>query len=196
MNLLRHPSNIVFLIGFIVYVGIRHVFEQRVKGSETDFRRFGAQEKILISILALGIFVSPALYLFTPVFAFADYRAPKFVMWCGGAVMLTSLWLFWRSHADLGRNFSMTLEIRKNHQLVTKGVYRFIRHPMYASIWLWAIAQALLLQNWVAGMSALIAFAPLYFLRMPREEQMMFERFREKYRDYKNQTGRVFPRLT
>jgi protein-S-isoprenylcysteine O-methyltransferase Ste14 len=66
---------------------------------------------------------------------------------------------------------------------------------MYASEWLWALAQALLLQNWVAGWATLALFAPLYALRVPREERMMLDRFGEEYRAYMDRTGRIVPRL-
>jgi protein-S-isoprenylcysteine O-methyltransferase Ste14 len=66
---------------------------------------------------------------------------------------------------------------------------------MYASEWLWGIAQALLLQNWVAGWASLALFTPLYGWRMPREERMMLDRFGEEYRAYINRTSRVVPRL-
>jgi len=66
---------------------------------------------------------------------------------------------------------------------------------MYASEWLWGIAQALLLQNWVAGWAGLALFAPLYVLRVPREERMMLDRFGEEYRAYMDRTGRVVPRI-
>jgi protein-S-isoprenylcysteine O-methyltransferase Ste14 len=108
--------------------------------------------------------------------------------------MAGSLWLFWRSHADLGQNWSVSLELRQGHQLVTQGVYRRIRHPMYASIWLWALAQGMLLENWLAGWSVVPAFAVMYLLRTPREEQMMCELFGDAYQDYMRQTGRLFPR--
>lgn len=51
-----------------------------------------------------------------------------------------ALWLLWRSHADLGRSWMGTLAIKEKHALVTQGVYRHIRHPMYAAHWLWGIA--------------------------------------------------------
>jgi protein-S-isoprenylcysteine O-methyltransferase Ste14 len=104
--------------------------------------------------------------------------------------------MFWRSHADLGRNWSPSLQLREGHELVTEGVYRHIRHPMYASEWLWSIAQALMLQNWVAGWAGLALFTPLYVLRVPREEQMMLDQFGEEYRAYMNRTGRIVPQLT
>jgi protein-S-isoprenylcysteine O-methyltransferase Ste14 len=66
---------------------------------------------------------------------------------------------------------------------------------MYAAMWLWGMAQTLLLQNWIVGWAGLVLFVPMYVLRVPREEQMMIEQFGEAYREYMIQTGRVVPRL-
>ena len=74
-------------------------------------------------------------------------------------------------------------------------MFRRIRHPIYAGMWLWASAQPLLLQNWIAGFAFLVLFTPLYLLRVPREEQMMLDHFGEDYRRYLARTGRVLPRL-
>ena len=109
--------------------------------------------------------------------------------------MVAALLLFWRSHSDLGENWSRTLEIRKGHQLVTHGLYRWIRHPMYAAIWLLRLAQGLLLQNWLAGWSTFVAFAVMYFVRISEEERMMGDFFGQKYSDYMRRTGRLFPRV-
>jgi protein-S-isoprenylcysteine O-methyltransferase Ste14 len=178
-----------------VYVSIRHVFERRTQGVEKGVRRIDALEKILLVFVGVGNLLLPVLYLFTPFLAFADYRLPPFAPWCGSAIMWAALWLFWRSHSDLGLNWSAFLQMRKDHQLIRQGVYRSIRHPMYGSIFLFGIAQALLLQNWVAGLSGLVTFAPLYFVRTPREEKMMREWFGEEYQHYMRQTGRIIPRL-
>lgn len=109
--------------------------------------------------------------------------------------MAAGLWLFWRSRADLGQNWFVSLGLRDGHELVTHGVYRSIRHPMYASIWLWAFAQGLLLENWLVGWSVVPAAAAMYFLRTPREERLMRERFNGAYREYMQQTKRLVPRL-
>jgi protein-S-isoprenylcysteine O-methyltransferase Ste14 len=194
MNILE-PWNIVFFVGFAAYVGIRHVFIQRTKRERKAVSRFDKSEKILLAAMFPPTMLLPVLYLFTPLLSFADYCLPVAVPWCGAATMVVSLWLFWRSHADLGQNWSVSLELREGHQLVTRGVYRHIRHPMYASIWLWGIAQGMLLQNWLAGWSVLPVFAVMYFLRTPREEQMMCDVFGEQYRQYTRRTGRLFPRI-
>jgi protein-S-isoprenylcysteine O-methyltransferase Ste14 len=189
------PWNIVFLVAFIVYMGIRGVFARRARGNEKTVSRVDWSDRTLLSLVMAGSVLVPAAYLFTPWLAFADYRLPAFVPWCGTAVMVAAIWIFWRSHADLGENWSVTLELRKDHQLIRHGVYRSIRHPMYASIWLFTLGQGLLLENWLAGWSAFVTFALLYFVRTPREEQMMCEVFGQEYRDYMRQTGRLFPRF-
>jgi protein-S-isoprenylcysteine O-methyltransferase Ste14 len=66
---------------------------------------------------------------------------------------------------------------------------------MYASIWLWAASQALLLSNWIAGLAGIAAFAPMYFRRVPREEQMMRGAFGPAYEAYMARTGRILPRF-
>ncbi|MBL7959324.1 isoprenylcysteine carboxylmethyltransferase family protein, partial [bacterium] len=131
--------------------------------------------------------------LFTPVLSFADYIMPPVVSWFGIILMPIALWLFWRSHADLGSNWSVTLEIRQGHELVTDGVYKYIRHPMYAAIWLFGLGQGLLLQNWLAGWSALLGFAIMYFIRTPQEEKMMCDFFGQAYLQYMQRTKRIFP---
>jgi protein-S-isoprenylcysteine O-methyltransferase Ste14 len=77
--------------------------------------------------------------------------------------------------------------------VVTSGVYRRIRHPMYTAIALYSIAQALLLPNWIAGPSSLLAFIVLFVLRVNVEEQMMLEHFGDEYAAYMNRTKRLFP---
>jgi protein-S-isoprenylcysteine O-methyltransferase Ste14 len=64
---------------------------------------------------------------------------------------------------------------------------------MYSAFWLWAIAQALLLPNWVAGFAGLVGFGTLYFGRVEREERMMLDNFGNNYRAYMERTGRIFP---
>src|ERR1017187_6038608 len=128
MNIPIRPWNIVFLVGFITYCGIRGVFKRRTEGNEKIVRRLDALEKTLLVSVGVGSLFLPVLYLFTPWLAFADYHLPAFAPWCGTLLMMPTLWLFYRSHADLGQNWSVTLELRKGHQVVKQGVYRSIRH--------------------------------------------------------------------
>jgi protein-S-isoprenylcysteine O-methyltransferase Ste14 len=178
----------------VVYaIRIPHSLRSRkvaIAQSRADF-----SERIVLSSMTLAMMVLPLLYLATDIFAFADYALPHWAVFIGAAIPPPALWLFWRSHAELGRNWSPTLEVRDAHGLVTGGVYRRIRHPMYAAIALLALAQPLLLHNWVAGPPGLLAFALLWRLRLPREEAMMQDRFGADYDAYVAQTGRTLPKL-
>ena len=191
--MLSRPWDLVFLAGFIIYVFIRGYYEKQTKGQEKVLRRMDGVERALFAIVFTGTMLLPLLYLFTPLLNFAAYRLPAAAPWCGAAVMVLALWLFWRSHADLGKNWSITLEVRKGHELVRGGVYRRVRHPMYAAIFLFGLAQGLMLPNWLAGWSAFVGFGVMYLVRVPREEEMMLETFGQEYRSYMARTGRLFP---
>lgn len=185
----------VFLSGFVVGSVIRGLYTWRNRPSQRPDDRKAALDKLLLMLASVGLVVAPLLYVLTPWLDFADYHLPIWAGWTGAAVFAAALWLLWRSHADLGRNWSPSLQIREGHLLVTGGVYRHIRHPMYAAHGLWAIAQALLLQNWIAGPALLAVFLPLYLVRAPREERMMLGHFGEDYRLYMSRTGRLIPKF-
>jgi protein-S-isoprenylcysteine O-methyltransferase Ste14 len=137
--------------------------------------------------------VLPLTYVLTGQPRFANYTFMPALAWLGAAVFALALWLFHRTHQDLGRNWSVTLELREQHKLITTGIYSRLRHPMYTAFWLWALAQALLLPNWIAGPAGLVGFGTLFFFRIGREERMMTEMFGDEYRRYVERTDRIIP---
>ncbi|NIV39575.1 MAG: DUF1295 domain-containing protein [Anaerolineae bacterium] len=82
----------------------------------------------------------------------------------------------------------------EDQEVITTGVYRFVRHPIYAGLWLWACAQLLLIHNWVEGFAFLVLYVPLYLIRVPREEAMMVQQFGDEYRRYLESTPALIPR--
>lgn len=182
-----------YFMGLIIMFIIRLLYRWRNKTNQIVDSRETTLEILILSLVFFGMLVIPLIYVFTPLLSFANYQLPPWAGWTGVVVFTVALWLFWRSHADLGRNWSYTLELRKGHQLITSGVYKYVRHPMYAAIWIWGVAQVLLLHNWIAGWTHLVSFIPMYFLHVPREEQMMLDQFGEEYQSYMNGTGRIIP---
>jgi len=186
---------IIFLVGLILGSAIRASYGRgHTRNRTANLRKEGLAVWSLMCLWGCAQ-IAAICYVFTHWLDFADYHLPTWTGWVGAAVFAAAVLLLWRSHADLGRNWAPTLEIREGHALVTHGVYRSIRHPMYAAHLLWGLAQALLLQNWIAGLPALAVFVPLYLLRVPREEQMMLDQFGEEYRLYMNRTGRLMTRF-
>ena len=189
---------LIYLLGLVIAEGLRFPqrWKQRPVAGQTRAaqNRRGGLETALLGLLVLGVWVLPLVYCLTPWLVWADYRLPDWCGWLGTGVFVAGLALRWLAQRQLGRNYSSTLTVWKEHQLVTGGIYRHIRHPIYAALWLWGIAQPLLLHNWLAGWAGLAAIAPLYFLRVPREEAMLLEQFGDEYRQYMARTGRLLPR--
>jgi len=190
-----NPFKIAYWLAMLAQIIIRAPIDRQRRKEKKSERRFSTQEKVLLNLLLLGTFLLPLVYSATDWLDFANYTLPSWAGWAGVVVIVIALFIFWRAHVDLGLNWSPTLEIREDHTLITRGIFGLIRHPMYASQWVWVIAQPLLLQNWIAGFSSLLAFIPFYILRVRAEEHMMIETFGEQYRDYMNKTGSVFPKL-
>ena len=183
----------VFIAGTALSVVIRVPHDRRSQETKVTQSRKGTLEIALLAAMALGLLILPVVAMATSWLAFADYPLHPVAFALGALAMAAGLWVFHRAHADLGRNWSVTLEIRESHALVTQGVYRSVRHPMYSAIYLLALAQALLVPNFIAGPACLVAFTLMFALRVPREERMMLDAFGGQYRDYASRTRRVIP---
>jgi len=188
-------SSYVFIGFTAAYLAIRGVFIHRAR-RQHKIDKGDARDRLLVALVGVGQVVLPLLLLWTPALHFADRAQPFACLTLGAIAMLVGLWLFWRSHVDLGDNWSVTLEIDAQHRLVTRGVYSVVRHPMYTSFFISGLGQALLLANWIAGPAALVTVAVLVIVRVPNEEQMMITQFGNDYRDYMRRTGGVVPRLS
>jgi protein-S-isoprenylcysteine O-methyltransferase Ste14 len=186
-------AKLVWWAGIVGWYVIRYPHQRRARKTPIAARRERMRERLLLSISFTGLFIVPAIYVTTGAPRFAVYPFNAMLAWLGTVVFALSLLLFWRTHRDLGRFWSVTLEIRQTHALVTTGVYRHVRHPMYAAFFLWAIAQALLLPNWIAGLAGLVGFGILFAFRVGHEERMMEAAFGEAYRAYAARTRRVVP---
>lgn len=188
-------AKIIYVLLAVGWYVIRIPHERRARKTPVARSARGLREIVLLSISFAGLGLIPFIYVVTGAFKFANYPFQPLLAWLGALVAAGSLLLFHKTHRALGRNWSVSLDLRDSHKLVTHGVYRYVRHPMYSAFWLWAIAQALLLPNFVAGFSGLLGFGTLYLLRVGQEEQLMIEGFGAEYTDYMSRTGRVIPWL-
>lgn len=185
---------VVVLIMVAWYI-IRFRYARRSRRTPITRSARGPRETALLLTSLSGLGFAPLIYVATGFPAFADYHFHPALAWLGLVFAIAALVMFRLTHKALGRNWSVSLEVRENHQLITAGVYRHVRHPMYTAFWLWAVAQALLLPNWIAGLAGIVGFGALFFGRVAREERMMLESFGEDYRVYMERTSRIIPRV-
>lgn len=102
----------------------------------------------------------------------------------GSAIMVICTVLFIIVHIDMGDNWSPVPEQKENHQLVTHGIFRFARHPMYA-VFLWAAIGTLLATlNWLFAwcVSGSVGFV---MRRIETEEEILINIFGDQYREYR-----------
>lgn len=185
----------LWVIGIVSWYFIRRPYERRAKRVRVVSDRRSRSEIVGLAAALLGLGIMPGFYVATGIPEMADYPARPFAVAVGAIAFAAAMWVFRRTHKALGRNWSITLEIRDRHELVCNGPYAFVRHPMYTSFLLMGIGQAFLLSNWIAGLAGPVGFAVLFFLRVGEEERMMLETFGSQYRAYMEKTKRIIPYL-
>jgi protein-S-isoprenylcysteine O-methyltransferase Ste14 len=193
----RTAAVIVYVAGLVFAETLRvprrigHFRSCRLRNS--GHRRRDPFEYLVMAAVILGIWVLPLTYVVTPWLQPLDYSLPRWTSWIAAPVFAVSLLIRLIAHRTLGTQWSGTVEVPAEHRLVTAGIYGRVRHPIYASLVLWAAAQPALLQNLAAGWGGAVAVAIIWLLRVPREEQMMLEEFDGEYSDYMARTGQLVP---
>ena len=95
---------------------------------------------------------------------------------------------------QLGANWANQATLYEAQTLVTAGIYRLVRHPLYASlIWIFYGA-GLLYQNVAVLLANTLLFLPGMYYRAALEEKLLSDRF-PAYADYRRQVGALFPKL-
>jgi protein-S-isoprenylcysteine O-methyltransferase Ste14 len=192
-------AKLIWLIGGALWFVVRYPHQRRSRKVKIARSVGGRRDQLLLGASLTGLAIVPLIYVIVSFVAgspvFADYPFNPLQGWVGLMLMLGALWLFYETHRQLGKNWSVTLDTRKKHALVSTGLYAHVRHPMYSAFWLLAVAQAALLPNWIAGLAGIVGWGTLFFLRVAREEQLMIDTFGEDYRAYMRRTARIIPRV-
>src|SRR5262249_43126503 len=121
-------AKVAILVATVAMVAIRAPHGRLSRTIRVVESRKGSLEIFLLAVAWIA-FLIPILWIATPWFAFADYRLYLAPFLAGSLLLALGLWLFYRSHSDLGTNWSVTLEIREAHWLVPVVAYRRGHHP-------------------------------------------------------------------
>jgi protein-S-isoprenylcysteine O-methyltransferase Ste14 len=95
---------------------------------------------------------------------------------------------------NLGRNWANQIKNYQEHTLVQSGMYKVVRHPLYASIILMFYGACLVYRNIVSFIAVSIVFVPFMIYRARQEENLLIQRF-PQYHEYKQSTGMFFPKI-
>jgi protein-S-isoprenylcysteine O-methyltransferase Ste14 len=119
---------------------------------------------------------------------------PSGLRWLGLAAAVSALPLIWWTMRSLGNNVSASTATREGATLVTRGPYRFVRHPLYSVGTYAFVGLALLLQS-LGLMIILVPLVAWLPWRARHEEGRLLDSYGERYREYMGSTGRFLPRL-
>ena len=112
----------------------------------------------------------------------------------GTVVIFAGVFVNIKGRIDLGKNWANQIKIYEKHTLVNRGVYKIVRHPLYASL-IWIFYGACLVYlNFPALLANTFIFIPFMFYRANQEEILLQKEFPE-YKNYKLKTGMFFPKL-
>jgi len=188
-------SALVVVMALTMSVTVYYRLRAASSGEKISHREEGYLVAIVLRFLGLCLWISTFGYLLFPAyFQWAAMPLPAWLRWVGVMTgVFCSLLMYW-TLSSLGKNLTDTVVTRAAATLVTHGPYRLVRHPFYATAALLMASVTLLTANWLIGATSLAVLA-LLTIRVPREEQMLVERFGQQYRDYMATTGRFIPRL-
>ena len=92
----------------------------------------------------------------------------------------------------LGRNWSGVVTLKEGHELVERGPYRFVRHPIYTGILTMFLATALVRGHFSGFVGTLLMFAS-FWIKLRDEEKLMLQQFPERYKAFQQRAKRIIP---
>jgi len=193
-NIFRILAAVVLVTG----MGISFYFRlkaDRDSGEKIPRKVDGTLTMTFIRIGGLILWLSPFVYLINPDWmAWSKIGLPDWVRWLGvgiGALCVVLIyWLF----SSIGSGITATSATRTEHKLVTRGPYRWVRHPLYTVGSTMFVAFGMMADNWFIALMGIITFIGMA-MRTPKEEANLIEKFGDEYHEYMKNTGRFFPKL-
>ena len=110
----------------------------------------------------------------------------------GLALVLSGFTLAFVAFFTLKRSYSSTLVIREDHKLITHGVFRFVRHPIYLGVILVCIGMPVYASS-LGGLVTMSVMIPIFLVRIRLEERLLTDEFGDAYRAYKEATRKLIP---
>lgn len=167
----------------------------RNSGEKLSRNLDGKPLMFLIAIGGLALWLSPSIYLINPDWmTWSKLGLPELARWFGIVLGIVCLGLLYWMFSSIGSGITPVSATRKNHRLVTHGIYRWIRHPLYTLGTSLFVSVSLMTDSWFILVMAGLAFTILA-IRTPKEEANLIAKFGDEYREYMQRTGRFLPKL-
>ena len=130
----------------------------------------------------------------SPIHALGERFMPidRWAFWGGAVLTLAGLLVTVWARVHLGRNWSGTITVKQDHELITSGPYRLVRHPIYSGLLLAFMGGALAHGEW-RGIVAVVLTFWAFWWKLRTEEQWMREQFGLAYEEYAHRVAALVP---
>lgn len=193
-NIFRILAALVLFTGMGISTYFRLKADKET-GEKISRKVDGSAMMNIIRFGGLILWLSPLVYLINPNWMnWSKIGLPESIRWLGvGIGVLCTFGIYWL-FSSIGSGITPTSATRKEHKLVTRGIYRWIRHPLYTIGSSFIVSFGMMADNWFIAAFGILAFI-LMASRTPKEEANLIEKFGDEYREYMKRTGRYLPRL-
>jgi protein-S-isoprenylcysteine O-methyltransferase Ste14 len=191
------PFRAVLIVVFLVVlpIGIYHRLKSQATREKLDRRQEGLFILATLRPVGIAFWLELIAWMVDPGWmAWSSVSLPARLRWTGVGLIAVACGLLVWTFLCLGKNLTDTVVTRQKHTLVTRGPYRWVRHPFYDSAALLALALSLITANWFFFMTGVVMFC-LLIIRTRTEEENLVARFGDSYRAYMERTGRFLPRI-
>ena len=160
------------------------------RSKSTDIRRDKSSQKIIWIVVAISFSVS----IFFKSQRFGHFGAGSMVIPnVGIALIVCGMIVRWIATFSLRRQFTVDVAIIEGHRLVTKGIYRYLRHPIYSGILLAFVGLGLSFANFASLVVIAVPITAAFLHRIKIEERALLDHFGAEYQAYCASTKRLIP---
>jgi protein-S-isoprenylcysteine O-methyltransferase Ste14 len=194
-RIFRTVAAVLLVSAFSVSGYHRHKAERAGEERSPAWQEEGLLVAVGLRSAGLTLMLSMAAYVLSPRrMEWSRLDLSPWLRWSGAGLGAASLPLAHWVFSSIGANITPTVTTRRDHELVTDGPYRWVRHPLYSVGSTFWISLSLLAANWFMGLAS-VAVLVMLLVRLPKEEARLIERFGDEYRAYTERTGCLLPRL-
>jgi protein-S-isoprenylcysteine O-methyltransferase Ste14 len=116
----------------------------------------------------------------------------QIIAWAGVILCVAGLSFCIWARATLGRNWSGTITLKEGHELIERGPYRLVRHPIYTGLIAMFLGTVMVLGH-AAGIAGLVLVFVSFWIKLREEERIMLRQFPNQYAAYQQRVKRIIP---
>ncbi len=188
------------LAALILFTGMGISFYFRLKADRESGEKLSrkADGSVMMNVIRIGglvLWLSPLVYLINPAWmAWSKIGLPEWTRWLGvGIGILCVFGIYWL-FSSIGSGITPVSATRREHKLSTRGIYRWVRHPLYTIGSSFIVSFGMMADNWFIALFGVLAFIAMA-VRTPKEEANLIEKFGDEYREYMKRTGKFLPKI-